>query len=53
MDKDKLAKTSKKAYKLREDFRKKFKEVATKFHEVCLEMEEILTEIVGDENAKD
>ena len=46
---DKLEKTAKTAFKLREDFRKKFKDVATKFQEVCLEMEAMLTEIVGDE----
>ena len=34
---------------MREDFRIKFKHVATKFNEVCLEMDEMLSEIAGEE----
>jgi len=44
-----LKTTAKKASKLRNDFRIKFAKVATKFHEVCLEMDQMLSEIAGEE----
>ena len=45
-----IEKTAKKASKLRKDFRIKFKKVATKFNEVCLEMDQMLSEIAGEDD---
>ena len=51
MGNDNLEQASKKAFKLREDFRLKFKTISKKFNELCTEMDEMLTEIVGDKDA--
>ena len=52
MGNDNLEQASKKAFKLREDFRQKFTTISKKFNELCTEMDAMLTEIVGDKDAK-
>lgn len=49
IDNEKIAK---KASKLRDEFRKKYNSIAVKFNEVCLEIDALLAEIAGEENAE-